>query len=94
MYCSKCGKELLDEAVICPNCGCPTQNYKNAVEDKTSIWLCLLSVVIPVAGVVLGIVYLCGGKKASGKNYLLCAVASRLLFILFAIIIGSIAHGV
>ena len=23
-YCSKCGKELLDEAVICPQCGCAT----------------------------------------------------------------------
>ncbi len=23
-YCSKCGNELLDEAVICPNCGCET----------------------------------------------------------------------
>ena len=23
-YCSKCGKELFDEAVICPGCGCPT----------------------------------------------------------------------
>ncbi len=22
-YCSKCGNELLDEAVICPKCGCP-----------------------------------------------------------------------
>ena len=27
MYCSKCGKEIMDEAVICPNCGCPTSNY-------------------------------------------------------------------
>ncbi len=27
-YCSHCGKELLDEAVICPGCGCPAQaNY-------------------------------------------------------------------
>ena len=23
-YCSHCGKELLDEAVICPGCGCAT----------------------------------------------------------------------
>ena len=23
-YCTHCGKELLDEAVICPGCGCPT----------------------------------------------------------------------
>ncbi|MCI9215419.1 MAG: zinc-ribbon domain-containing protein [Oscillospiraceae bacterium] len=22
-YCSKCGNELFDEAVICPKCGCP-----------------------------------------------------------------------
>ena len=26
-YCTKCGKELLDEAVVCPGCGC-------AVDDK------------------------------------------------------------
>lgn len=24
-YCSKCGNELLDEAVICPKCGCPVR---------------------------------------------------------------------
>lgn len=28
MFCSKCGKEINDEAVICPNCGCFTSNYK------------------------------------------------------------------
>lgn len=22
MYCSKCGNEVLDEAVVCPKCGC------------------------------------------------------------------------
>lgn len=27
-YCTKCGKELFDEAVICPGCGCPTQLYQ------------------------------------------------------------------
>lgn len=26
MFCSKCGKEIMDEAVICPNCGCYTEN--------------------------------------------------------------------
>ncbi len=25
-YCSKCGAELLDEAVICPSCGCAQEN--------------------------------------------------------------------
>ena len=24
-YCSKCGKELFDEAIVCPGCGCPIE---------------------------------------------------------------------
>lgn len=28
MFCSKCGKEIDNEAVICPHCGVPTQNYQ------------------------------------------------------------------
>ena len=27
MYCSKCGAEILDEAVVCPKCGCLTNNH-------------------------------------------------------------------
>lgn len=27
MYCEHCGKELADEAIVCPNCGCATDNY-------------------------------------------------------------------
>lgn len=27
-FCSKCGKELFDEAVVCPNCGCATEALK------------------------------------------------------------------
>jgi len=27
MFCSKCGKEIADEAIICPMCGCATANY-------------------------------------------------------------------
>ena len=28
MFCSKCGKEIADEALICPQCGCATANYQ------------------------------------------------------------------
>lgn len=27
MFCYKCGREIDDEAVICPGCGCATKNY-------------------------------------------------------------------
>ncbi|MBQ7309533.1 MAG: zinc ribbon domain-containing protein [Clostridia bacterium] len=29
MFCSKCGKEIMDEAVVCPYCGCVTTNYQS-----------------------------------------------------------------
>ena len=34
-YCSKCGNELLNEAVICPKCGCPADNGKNVSKKST-----------------------------------------------------------
>lgn len=30
MYCGNCGKELCDDAVVCPYCGVPTQKYNNS----------------------------------------------------------------
>ncbi len=27
MFCQKCGKEINNEAVVCPECGCPTNNF-------------------------------------------------------------------
>ena len=33
-YCAKCGKELMDEAVICPNCGCEQRPSHANNEDS------------------------------------------------------------
>ena len=32
-YCSKCGNQLMDEAVICPKCGCAT-GYQSFLTDN------------------------------------------------------------
>ena len=35
MFCSKCGKIIDDEALICPGCGCGTINYhKNQAKQQ------------------------------------------------------------
>ncbi len=39
MFCTKCGKELFDEAVMCPQCGTPTSNaqlqsFEETIRDK------------------------------------------------------------
>lgn len=42
-YCSQCGKELVDEAVVCPNCGCAVQAPVSQQEDKPSTGLNILA---------------------------------------------------
>jgi len=39
-YCAKCGAEIMDEAVVCPKCGCLVDNgesKKNASSDNSTL---------------------------------------------------------
>lgn len=61
-YCTHCGKEIMDEAVICMNCGCQVKKEASIAEDvlvndlsarlKTNgvIWICIASIQI-LAGI-------------------------------------------
>lgn len=35
-YCSKCGHQIMDEAIICPNCGCGVDGCKFFKENQQS----------------------------------------------------------
>lgn len=54
-FCSKCGKEILDEAIVCPNCGCAVVNPttpSQICDDKVSVGLCVLAALIPLFGII------------------------------------------
>lgn len=34
-YCKHCGKEIMDEAIICPGCGCKAENERVKVNKPT-----------------------------------------------------------
>lgn len=92
MFCAKCGKEINDEAVICPNCGCSTgKNSASpsapAEEDKASGGLIAASILLPIVGVILGIVNLCKKKTKSGTTYLLVGIVA---WIVFAVLLSMI----
>lgn len=61
MYCSKCGKEVSDDALYCESCGYQHQNMSPAKLDKNSIGLNILSFFIPIVGLILYLV----NRKAS-----------------------------
>ena len=62
-FCSHCGKEIMDAAVVCPHCGCPVGAVSNE-PDIPSTGLNVLSLLIPLVGLIL---YLAYHDKAPNK---------------------------
>lgn len=85
-FCSHCGKEIVDDAVVCPNCGCAVAPTPH-VEDIPNAGLNVLSFLFPIVGLILFIIY--NEKtpikaKAIGK----CALIGFGIGVFFAILIS------
>ena len=65
-FCEKCGKEIMDEAVICPGCGCTVQNQTMTTENNTeNTAASKRSVVLGIIGIVGGILLAIVGHVCS-----------------------------
>ncbi len=93
-FCSICGKEINNEAVICPHCGCmvETAQKKPATTDEVNAGLVILSVFFPI----FGFIYWAVVHKETPKKGKACGVAAlittgvtMLIYIIFAIIVAS-----
>lgn len=51
-YCTKCGNELLDDAVICPKCGCAVEGAKNPVAVNSMSGLQLAAKIFMILGCI------------------------------------------
>lgn len=74
-YCSKCGREVVDEAVICPGCGCAfqqmyNQNQRDITQSSKSRLVALLFCIF-LGG--LGIHRFYVGKVGTGLLWLFTA---------------------
>ena len=94
-FCSKCGKEIVDEAVVCPSCGCAVANAPQpvqvAVADEINVGLCILAFLVPL----FGIIYWPVKYKETPKKAKACGVTALISWgvgILFSII-WSVAFG-
>lgn len=79
-FCSKCGKELIDEAIICPGCGCAVVKPPelNPIDDKVSVGLCFLSALIPL----FGFIYWPLKHKDTPKKAQACGITAIIAFVL------------
>lgn len=96
MFCKNCGKEIDDNAYVCPHCGVRVsvgQETENSVPKKVnglgvagfvvslvSLWLGIYFCIASIVGLVLSIVGMCFRKKCTSCNGL--AIAGLVLGIL------------
>jgi hypothetical protein len=66
MFCNRCGKEIADDAVVCIGCGRAVKPLA-AVGEKWStgamIALVIGTLLVPLIGIIFGIIGLNKGKK-------------------------------
>lgn len=84
MFCSNCGKEIDDKAIICIHCGCATHNSQIIEENKKSmivaILLCLFLGCFGVHRFYLG-------HNGTGVGMLLCFFFGWLIVPIIALLI-------
>ncbi len=51
-YCSKCGAEMMDEAVICIKCGCATENTRVTQDSGLTIAAKIFMILSTVASAI------------------------------------------
>ena len=55
-YCTKCGSEIADEAVVCPKCGCAVDNVKTARSGMSVLQI--ITIILRVVSVVASLSYM------------------------------------
>ena len=90
-FCSHCGKELVDEAIVCPGCGCgvaggtKSKPVANPADDVPNMGLNIISFLLPIIGVIL---YILEHEKAPKKanqigQWTICGVVVSIIFSFF-----------
>ena len=85
-FCSKCGKEIMDEAIVCPNCGCAAVNSsvpQQIANDQVNTGLCVLSALVPL----FGFIYWPVKHKETPKKAQACGITAIISFAISFVIL-------
>ena len=98
-YCQRCGKELMDQAVMCPHCGCAagTNAAVSANGDAPNAGLLVLGLFFPLIGLIVYLVMKADkplAAKSAGKGALIGCLISAVLVVLYVLIFVVLLAGV
>ena len=99
MFCTKCGNEIRDDAVVCIHCGCSTQASKPAEapvmatpvvnNDAPSTGIAVLGFFVPLAGLIIWLTTKATKPlfaRSAGKGALIGAIVSAAIYVFYIII--------
>lgn len=67
-YCTYCGKEISDNAYICPHCGCKVRGALDNSYSTMSVIGFVLAFFIPLAGLIVSILSYSAAKKENSPK--------------------------
>ncbi len=95
-FCTRCGKEIHDQAVVCVHCGNAVNNNttKPAAQDSSSFGYGCLGFCIPIAGLILFLVWkneTPKRAKSAGLGALISTILGVVFYIIYFIVIIALA---
>lgn len=105
-YCSHCGAELVDDAVVCPKCGCAVDGTQSPVQNtKTNQSVSTLSIVglvfaflWPLIGLIISIIAKNNAKSIDdtksysyAKTGMIISIVLLVLSVVLGVLFGVIA---
>lgn len=98
-YCSHCGAEIEDEAIVCVKCGCSVTNTNRALENpnESTTAYTILGFFLPLIGLILFLLWqneYPRRAKAAGKGALISVILTVVVAIIYGIVVGILVSSI
>lgn len=92
-FCSHCGAQIDDNAVICVKCGCSVAQKGSDLQDAPSTGFAVLGFFFPLVGLILYLVWKSTSPlkaHSCGKGALIGFIVGIVSSVVYAIIVGAL----
>lgn len=93
--CPKCGLIFSQKTESCDKCGgrlsvySENTDYGASNSDNSGCWMYVVSVLIPLVGIILGCIYIARKEDELGKSLIITGVISNVIVVILGLMLAS-----